>query len=206
MKPTVIAPRVEMTTLAAGVTGVTATMTGATEISVGTSGTDMRTAMARGAKDIFAIGGAIGIMTVMTERAATRIEIADGVTETPVSRIGAIENMAAIAAMDGMMTGTETGVKGTIVSAVGMRGITIAGIGITIGVTETTIAAALTTMIVVRNERATNRAAYIGDPAWIRTRDPQLRRLMLYPTELRGHAGFENPGTVRVLDPLPREV
>jgi hypothetical protein len=25
-----------------------------------------------------------------------------------------------------------------------------------------------------------------GDPAWIRTRDPQLRRLMLYPTELRG--------------------
>ena len=29
---------------------------------------------------------------------------------------------------------------------------------------------------------------FIGDPAWIRTRDPQLRRLMLYPTELRGHA------------------
>src|SRR4029079_12270884 len=30
---------------------------------------------------------------------------------------------------------------------------------------------------------------FIGDPAWIRTRDPQLRRLMLYPSELRGRAG-----------------
>jgi hypothetical protein len=26
----------------------------------------------------------------------------------------------------------------------------------------------------------------IGDPGWIRTSDPQLRRLMLYPAELRG--------------------
>ena len=25
-----------------------------------------------------------------------------------------------------------------------------------------------------------------GDPGWIRTSDPQLRRLMLYPAELRG--------------------
>ena len=31
-------------------------------------------------------------------------------------------------------------------------------------------------------------ADFIGDPAWIRTRDPQLRRLVLYPAELRGHA------------------
>ena len=30
---------------------------------------------------------------------------------------------------------------------------------------------------------------FVGDPAWIRTRDPQLRRLMLYPTELRGRDG-----------------
>ena len=26
-----------------------------------------------------------------------------------------------------------------------------------------------------------------GDPGGIRTPDPQLRRLLLYPTELRGH-------------------
>jgi hypothetical protein len=30
--------------------------------------------------------------------------------------------------------------------------------------------------------------ARIGDPGRIRTSDPQLRRLMLYPTELRGRA------------------
>ena|ERR1039458_5395845 len=29
---------------------------------------------------------------------------------------------------------------------------------------------------------------FIGDPGWIRTSDPQLRRLVLYPTELRGLA------------------
>ena len=28
--------------------------------------------------------------------------------------------------------------------------------------------------------------AKTGDPGWIRTSDPQLRRLMLYPAELRG--------------------
>ena len=28
-----------------------------------------------------------------------------------------------------------------------------------------------------------------GDPAWIRTRDLQLRRLLLYPPELRGRRG-----------------
>ena len=27
-----------------------------------------------------------------------------------------------------------------------------------------------------------------GDPDWIRTSDPQIRNLMLYPTELRDHA------------------
>ena len=27
-----------------------------------------------------------------------------------------------------------------------------------------------------------------GDPGWIRTSDPQLRRLVLYPAELRGLA------------------
>ena len=37
----------------------------------------------------------------------------------------------------------------------------------------------------------------IGDPGWIRTSDPQLRRLVLYPAELRGHAerqGLPAPG------------
>src|SRR5450759_2813062 len=28
----------------------------------------------------------------------------------------------------------------------------------------------------------------LGDPGWIRTSDPQLRRLVLYPAELRGLA------------------
>jgi hypothetical protein len=28
-----------------------------------------------------------------------------------------------------------------------------------------------------------------GAPGWNRTNDPQLRRLMLYPTELRAHIG-----------------
>lgn len=27
----------------------------------------------------------------------------------------------------------------------------------------------------------------IGDPGWIRTTDPQIRNLMLYPAELRDH-------------------
>ena len=31
-------------------------------------------------------------------------------------------------------------------------------------------------------------AEFIGDPGWIRTSDPQLRRLVLYPAELRGLA------------------
>jgi hypothetical protein len=29
---------------------------------------------------------------------------------------------------------------------------------------------------------------FIGDPGWIRTNGPQLRRLVLYPAELRGLA------------------
>ena len=29
-----------------------------------------------------------------------------------------------------------------------------------------------------------------SDPVWIRTKDPQLRRLMLYPAELRDHFRF----------------
>ena len=144
MKPTVIATGAEMTTPVADVTGVTATMTGATETSSETSGVDMTTAMARGAKEI--IGGcrATAIITAMTDGAVTRMEIADGVTETPFSTAGAIENMGAIAAM---MTGIEIGVNGTIASAVGMAGITIAGIGTTIGVTGTTIAG-----MIARNE------------------------------------------------------
>ncbi len=32
-----------------------------------------------------------------------------------------------------------------------------------------------------------------GDPGWIRTNDPQLRRLLLYPTELRGHISLNIP-------------
>ena len=31
----------------------------------------------------------------------------------------------------------------------------------------------------------------IGDPGWIRTSDPQLRRLVLYPAELRGRVYSE---------------
>jgi hypothetical protein len=37
---------------------------------------------------------------------------------------------------------------------------------------------------------------FIGDPGWIRTSDPQLRRLMLYPAELRGRRnGFSRRDT-----------
>lgn len=40
------------------------------------------------------------------------------------------------------------------------------------------------------NERIRVRVeqAWYGAPGWNRTSDPQLRRLMLYPTELRAHA------------------
>jgi hypothetical protein len=34
--------------------------------------------------------------------------------------------------------------------------------------------------------------AKAGAPGWNRTSDPQLRRLMLYPTELRAHAKFNH--------------
>ena len=33
----------------------------------------------------------------------------------------------------------------------------------------------------------------VGDPGRIRTSDPQLRRLLLYPTELRGRNGMITP-------------
>jgi hypothetical protein len=32
--------------------------------------------------------------------------------------------------------------------------------------------------------------AIVGAPWWIRTTDPQLRRLLLYPTELRAPLGL----------------
>ena len=34
-----------------------------------------------------------------------------------------------------------------------------------------------------------DRFVHFCDPDWIRTNDPQLRRLMLYPAELPDHAG-----------------
>jgi hypothetical protein len=36
----------------------------------------------------------------------------------------------------------------------------------------------------VIKEKADKKLSASGDPDWIRTNDPQLRRLMLYPTEL----------------------
>ncbi len=33
-----------------------------------------------------------------------------------------------------------------------------------------------------------------GDPEWIRTTDPQIRNLVLYPTELRDHSTFDING------------
>ena len=35
---------------------------------------------------------------------------------------------------------------------------------------------------------------FCGDPVGIRTRDPQLRRLLLYPAELRNHHVRKNAG------------
>ena len=40
-----------------------------------------------------------------------------------------------------------------------------------------------------------------GAPGWNRTSDPQLRRLMLYPTELRARAEETSP--VYALDAVP---
>ena len=46
-----------------------------------------------------------------------------------------------------------------------------------------------------RLEHVTAKALKDGDPGWIRTSDPQLRRLMLYPAELRGRRrGFSRLG------------
>ena len=41
-----------------------------------------------------------------------------------------------------------------------------------------------------RNGNSANVPSYLkdGDPGWIRTSGPQIRNLMLYPAELRGHA------------------
>ena len=41
--------------------------------------------------------------------------------------------------------------------------------------------------------------SFYGAPGWNRTNDPQLRRLMLYPTELRAHVVFQSL-TRRVLN------
>ncbi len=41
-----------------------------------------------------------------------------------------------------------------------------------------------------KKQNALNRfKAFKSDPDWIRTNDPQLRRLMLYPAELPGQSG-----------------
>ena len=40
-----------------------------------------------------------------------------------------------------------------------------------------------------REKQKRVRARKNGDPGAIRTRDPQLRRLVLYPAELPGHSG-----------------
>ena len=46
---------------------------------------------------------------------------------------------------------------------------------------------------------------FTGDPGAIRTRDPQLRRLLLYPTELRAEIERKRNGRgerIRTFDPL----
>ena len=40
---------------------------------------------------------------------------------------------------------------------------------------------------------------YVGDSGGIRTRDPQLRRLLLYPTELPNHAWLDIKRAAKVL-------
>ena len=45
-------------------------------------------------------------------------------------------------------------------------------------------------------------AACIGDPERIRTSDPQLRRLLLYPAELRDRMIFGRDNRIRTCDIL----
>jgi hypothetical protein len=47
----------------------------------------------------------------------------------------------------------------------------------------------------VQNKKALiNLSKLVSDPDWIRTNDPQLRRLMLYPTELPDRNSAANIG------------
>ena len=50
----------------------------------------------------------------------------------------------------------------------------------------------INTWITKKKEESIKLSSSFGDPAGIRTPDPQLRRLLLYPAELRDHHIFSN--------------